>query len=338
MDWPERIGRRITPRDLHIFLAVADQGNLSKAADRLAISRPVVSKAITALEHTLGVPLLDRSPRGVEPTLYGRAVLKLAVTVFDDLRQGVKQIEFLADPTAGEVRVGCHEALAAGLVSAAINRLSSKFPKLVFQMEIGDVASLQTHLLRERKCEFAITRMLADAPEPDMDAEVLFHERIAVVAGPRSKWLKRRKIALAELVDEPWILTRTEIEPGAPVFEAFRAVGSDVPRARVLSFSLNLRQNMLATGRRLTIVPGSVIRYGPDHRLFNVLPVKLAPSSLPIAIFTLKNRTLSPAAQLFIACVRELAKPLARPASTRGTTSPQPVKGDIRASKRGGRI
>jgi DNA-binding transcriptional LysR family regulator len=224
----------------------------------------------------------------------------------------VKEIEFLADPTVGEVRVGCHEALAAGLVSAAINRLSSKYPKLVFQTELGDVLSLQTHFLRERKCEFAITRMLAAAPEPDMDAEVLFHERLAVVAGPRSKWRRRAKIALAELVNEPWILTRSEIEPGAPVFEAFRAVGLEVPRARVLSFSLNLRQNVLAAGRFLTIVPGSMIRYGPDHRLFNVLPVKLSPASLPVAIFTLKKRTLSPAAQLFIASVRELAKPLAR--------------------------
>jgi DNA-binding transcriptional LysR family regulator len=109
MEWSDRIGRRLKPRDLHVFLAVAEQGNMAKAAEQLAISRPVVSKTIAALEHTLGVRLLDRNPKGVEPTLYGHALLKRSVTVFDELRQGVKEIEFLADPNAGEVRCACTE-------------------------------------------------------------------------------------------------------------------------------------------------------------------------------------------------------------------------------------
>jgi DNA-binding transcriptional LysR family regulator len=107
MDWSDRIGRRIKPRDLHVFLAVAKQGNMAKAAESLAISRPVVSKTIADLEHALGVRLFDRSPQRVEPTLYGRALANRSVAIFDELRQSVKEIEFLADPTAGELRIGC---------------------------------------------------------------------------------------------------------------------------------------------------------------------------------------------------------------------------------------
>src|SRR5947209_7054062 len=114
----DRIGRRLTLRDLNILLAVVDSGSMSKAAALLAVSQPVVSKAIADMEHTLGVPLLDRNPRGIEPTLYGRALIKRGTAVFDELRLGVKDLEFLTDPTAGEVRIGGTRALVAGIIPA----------------------------------------------------------------------------------------------------------------------------------------------------------------------------------------------------------------------------
>ena len=83
-------------------LAVADAGSMAKAATRLAISQPAISRAIADMEHTLGVRLLDRSPQGVEPTQYGQALLKRGLAVFDELKQGVQDIEFLSDPGAGE--------------------------------------------------------------------------------------------------------------------------------------------------------------------------------------------------------------------------------------------
>jgi DNA-binding transcriptional LysR family regulator len=90
MDWSDRIGRRLKLRDLHILLAVVQWGSISRAAEHLAISHPVVSKAIADLEHALGVRLFDRSPKGIEPTEYGRAFLASSRAVFDELRQGVQ--------------------------------------------------------------------------------------------------------------------------------------------------------------------------------------------------------------------------------------------------------
>ena len=111
----ERIGRRLRLRDLHILMSVARCGGMGKAAAELAVSQPAISKAIADMEHTFGVRLLDRTAQGVEPTLYGRALLKWGAAVFDDLRQGVKEIEFLADPAAGELRIG--PAAGAGLAA-----------------------------------------------------------------------------------------------------------------------------------------------------------------------------------------------------------------------------
>jgi len=106
MDETERIERRLKLHDLRVLMSVVDGGSMSKAAERLATSQPAVSRAIADLEYSLGVQLLDRGPRGIVPTPYGRALIRRSIAAFDELRQGVKDIEFLADPTAGEVRIG----------------------------------------------------------------------------------------------------------------------------------------------------------------------------------------------------------------------------------------
>src|SRR6202008_2794146 len=103
MQLSERIGRRLKLQDLHVLMTVVQAGSMGKAAHRLNISQPAISRSIAEIEHSFGVRLLDRNRQGVEPTEYGRALLDCGVAVFDDLRQGVKKIEFLADPAAGEV-------------------------------------------------------------------------------------------------------------------------------------------------------------------------------------------------------------------------------------------
>src|SRR6202162_4319384 len=138
MRWTDRVGRRLNPHDLHVFMAVVEQGNMARAGDSLAISRPVVSRTIAGLEHALGVRLLDRGPQGVEPTLYGRALLKRSIAVFDELKQSVRDIESKpwGSPNAAEVRICFTEPMAAGFVAAVIDRLSLQYPQLVFQLEL----------------------------------------------------------------------------------------------------------------------------------------------------------------------------------------------------------
>src|SRR5947207_15639661 len=109
MDESDRIERRLKLHDVRVLISVVQAGSMHKAAERLATSQPAISRAIGELEHALGVRLLDRSPIGIEPTQYGRAFIKHGLAIFDELRQSVKDIEFLADPTAGELRIGCSE-------------------------------------------------------------------------------------------------------------------------------------------------------------------------------------------------------------------------------------
>src|SRR5262249_21394391 len=113
MDTRYRIGRRVKLHDLRILMAVVQAGSMNKAAALLNTSQPAISRSIAELEAAIGVCLLDRKRQGIEPTEYGRALLDSGAAIFDELHQGMQKIEFLADPTAGEVRIGSIIPLAA---------------------------------------------------------------------------------------------------------------------------------------------------------------------------------------------------------------------------------
>jgi DNA-binding transcriptional LysR family regulator len=310
MELQDRIGRRLKLRDLHILLAVVQSGNMAKAARALSVSQPVISKAITDLERTIGHPLFDRTPHGAEPTIFGRALLRRGLTVFDELQQGIKELEFLADPTAGELSVGCTDAIAAGLLSATIDRLLKRYPRLVFRTLHADAHTLPLTHLRERKIEMVVTRLQVPISEHEMDVDVLFNENPVIVAGANSKWVKRRNVKLSDIIDEPWILTPIDVTPESPVFEAFRATGSKMPTPSVLSFSHSIRVSLLATGNYLTVVPSSAHLFAKGGALLKRVPIELLGGIRPVAIISLKNRTLSPVARLFVENVHALTKSL----------------------------
>src|SRR5262249_48430849 len=106
LEWEKRLGRRVTLRDLHILKAAARSGSMAKAARDLGMSQPSVSEAIAKLEAAVRVRLLDRGPRGIEPTIYANALLRREQVISDELQQGIRDIEFLSNPTAGGVGIG----------------------------------------------------------------------------------------------------------------------------------------------------------------------------------------------------------------------------------------
>ena len=306
------ISRRLKLRHLNVLLAVAEWGNMARAAEHLAISKPAVSKAISDLENTLGVRLLDRRPQGLELTLYGRAFLKRSIAIFNDLGTSVTELESLADPTAGELRIGTTVAMAAGLVYAIVDRLSRQYPRLAFRATIGDLPDLHDRELRQHDIDLMIGRLPEAIPAEDTETEVLFHENAFVVAGTDSPWTRRRKIELAELINEPWSLSMPESFPTVLIERAFRTRGLAVPRGGMRSQSLEMNLAMITTGRFLGILPAVMLHFSAKRLGLKILPVDLPFKPWPIGIVTLKNRTLSPAAQLFIECAREVARPLAR--------------------------
>src|SRR3954447_22578264 len=165
-------------QDLHVLMTVVQAGTMGKAAQRLNTTQPNVSRSIADLEHALGVRLLDRHRQGVEPTKYGRALLDCGVAVFDDLRQGVKNIEFLADPTAGEVRIGSIPPLAASFVSAVTDRLSRSYPRIVFRVVATQTEALHREL-SERNVDLLVAQRVGPLADERLGFEKLYDDSYA---------------------------------------------------------------------------------------------------------------------------------------------------------------
>jgi DNA-binding transcriptional LysR family regulator len=304
MQLSERIGRRIKLQDVHVLMTVVQAGSMNKAARQLNTSQPNISKSIADLEQAIGVRLLDRHRQGVQPTEFGRALLDGGSAVFDELRQTVKKIEFLADPTAGEVRLGASPLLAATFVSGVIDRLSRRYPRIKFHLVTGLPETLLKGL-RECSVDFLIARKFGRITDEQTDFEFLFEEPCVVGASAQSIWARRRKIELSELIEAPWVLPLPGSNAVWTAFEALRARGLPHPNTVVTTDSLQTRMSLLATGRFLTLFLYSALRL-PQGPQLKPLPIELQ-TAFSNGIVTLKNRSLNPVAKLFLDTAHELA-------------------------------
>jgi DNA-binding transcriptional LysR family regulator len=306
MEWADRVGRRLKLRDLHLLITVVQLGSMAKAAAELGISQPAVSRGIADIEQTLGLRLLDRGRNGIEPTAYGSALVKRGLIVFDELKQGVEELEFLADPSVGSLRIGSTESIAAGMLPAIVERFWRDYPGVRLDVAQSVISTLHYRELRERSIDFLIGRIPTPFVEDDLEADVVYDDQVVVVAGRQSKWARSRTVKLADLSDEPWILPPSDTMPGSLAVELFRAGGAEMPRAPITTLSMHLCCRLVASGRYVANDPVSLLRFGGHDKALKRLPIKLPVQPRPVGIVTLKNRTLSPVAKLFIKCAHRV--------------------------------
>jgi DNA-binding transcriptional LysR family regulator len=229
--------------------------------------------------------------------------------VFDDLKQGIDEIDTLADPGRGIVRVGTSEQTPAELVSAVIMLLSPRYPRLAFSVTQAATTPLQSRDLRERSVDLVFGRLSLDRAEDedeDLSTEILFEDPYVVIAGEGSKWLRRRHVELDQLVDEPWFLNVSPV--GTEVISAFHAKGLEAPRQIVTSNSNQLKHALVASGQFLSVTSTSRMRLSGKRLGLWPLKVDMGIPSSRIGLVTLKGRTISPAAQLFIDGARKITK------------------------------
>jgi DNA-binding transcriptional LysR family regulator len=312
IDWEAQIGRRLRLRDLHAFFAVVRSGSMAKAAAQLGVSQPAVSKVVADLEHALGVRLLDRTRKGVEPTLYGQALLKRGLIAFDELKQSIKDIESLADPATGQLTIGCADSIAATVLLPIIDQFFARYPRVALRVDTASSPMFDDPGLRNRKYDLVLARVLTPLADlaDDLSADLLFDDRLIVAAGMHTRWARRRKIELAELVDEPWMLAPTDSWSYARLTEVFRTKALNMPKVSLMTYSLPVIFHFLANGPIISVFPHSVMRLHAARGALKILPIDLPIRPWPVAILTLKDRTLSPVAERFIACAREVVKSL----------------------------
>ena len=339
MDQADRVAHRLKLRDLRLLDTVVRSRSMARAAVQLNLTQPAVSKAISELERMLGARLLDRSRAGIEPTPHGRALLRRGAAMFDELRQGVSELASLSDPTVGQVRIAASEPIAAGVLPIVIGRLSQLYPRLSIYVTQSPIAMLQQRIpqyadLRERNVDLVFGPVVARVADDGLATEILFDDHLLVAAGARSTCHRRRKLTLGDVIDRSWCLPPLDSLVGMRCAEAFRAEGLEVPRRTVTSTSTQLQTGLVTTQKYLTMLPTSFVHFAGPRFTIKALPIKLHVEPRVIGIITLRNRTVSSAAQLFMEMVREVTKPLsqARPGSAGAKSHEPPRRGPQRRS------
>ena len=303
-----KLARHVKLRALRALIAVSQEGSIARAAKILALSQPAVSNTITELERGVGARLLDRSNRGVELTLAGKALLRRSIAVLDELRGADQEIANLSDPAAGELRLVTGQAGAAGFLPYVLLDLARAFPRIrtVLIEARWDVLPA----LRSKDADLGIARIPRDRDGKDardIVFEPLFDERLFVVAGREHPLARRRRVDNRTLATERWIMPVGGTWAADLVATEFDRLGLGISEPAIKTDSIPLRSALLQTARYLTVLPGSMLVYSRAYKELTVLPVDLAGATRTLGIACLRGRTLPPVYQPFLACARKAA-------------------------------
>jgi len=288
-------------------MIAAQAGTMGKAAKQLHMTQSAVSRSVAELEQSIGVQLFDRHPQGILPNAYGKALLSGGSAVFDDLRQTIKQIEFLSDPNSGQVIVGGSAMTSAGFLPAVIARIHEQHPNIFMQLTPAQTPSQQFQDLRDRRVDLIVSRV-PRILDDEIEAEVLFRDNLVVIASANSKWAQRKKIELRELAGEFWCLPPHDVPVGGHVADAFRESVLKYPPKGAVVGSLQLFATLVHGEPFLGIYPESMLRFSTNFPDLRILPISLPHQPEAVGVMTLRHRTQSPASKLFVECARDVAK------------------------------
>jgi DNA-binding transcriptional LysR family regulator len=226
----------------------------------------------------------------------------------------VAELEFLADPKRGRLNIGVTESIAAGFLPAVIDQFSRRYSGVQLNVLQAVISQLHYRELRERSIDLMIGRIPANFAEDDLQAETLFDDRVMIVVGRTSPWSRAAGLKLKDLADAPWILPPAGTLPGSLAAEFFRAEDLPLPRAPITTLSIHVCCQLAATGRFVTVLPGSILRFNGSKLALKILPIRLPVQPRPVGVVTLRKRTPSPVARLFIDAVRAAADQKMKPA------------------------
>ena len=296
-------------RHLRYFIAVAEESNFTRAAERLGMQQPPLSQALQALERELGVKLFERLPRGVELTAAGSAFLADARATVAGLAQAAVRTKRVAAGVEGSLVVGLASSAAThSIVPRVIAAYRETYPAVDLSFIEGNAASL-TEAVLNGQAQVVLLRAPVDHPPEVRFVEVLREPMLAALPArhPLAVEARKRKqpsVSLAELCGMPLILTR---RPGAPGMYAdlLAACAEEDLEPRIAAEVGNMLTNILlvASGVGVSVVPASM--RGIQSELVSYLPLRGARRLVaPLTLLSLRNDP-NPAAGRFVQLARE---------------------------------
>ncbi|MGQ4599837.1 LysR substrate-binding domain-containing protein [Nocardia sp. R6R-6] len=296
---------RLKLRHLTLIAAIADEGSLIATAKALHVTQPAVTRALHEVEQILEVPLFDRGPRGVTPTIFGESFIEHARSVLAQLRQAGGQIDLLTRAEIGRVRVGTHLAGSNILLPRAIASLKAQHPKLIVAVQEATPDLLYDSLLTGRT-DLVIGRLRAEPPQ-QLCQERLYVEPMQLVTRADHPARDFDLPQLSQLLDFPWIMPVEQTSLRSELESLFVAEGLPLPENRVECTSILIVRELLLSTDMIAVLPQLIIR--SDKRLA-VLQTKLHALSRSVGVTMRSRAPMVPAAQMLLQHLRVAAAAL----------------------------
>lgn len=304
--------RRVTGvklRQLHHFLAVIELGSLRRAAKELGISEPALSKSLQQLEEVLQVPLLDRSPRGMKPTVYGESLIAHARIVRNELEQAVTDLGEMRGLARGMLRIGTGPSSAIVELPRAIARFSALYPEIRTIVREGLLSDLMPGIL-QGELDFALVAITGEPIDADLEQEALVESGLGIIARADHPLAGEKALAPRALEELPWLLPPRQ-DPVRLAFETLWARNGLKPLVPIaesssILFILSCLRELDAVG----FLPNSVVEIGGAERQFVRLDIAGFNLKRQLGIVRRSRTTLSPPARMLIRELQSVARDL----------------------------
>lgn len=307
MSTPWYIRARLKTRQLLLLVALADEGNIHRAAEVLNMTQPAASKLLRELEEMLGVPLFERLPRGMRPTVYGDAMIRHARAVVGSLDQAHEDVTGLLAGRLGHVAVGAITSPAVKLLPPAVAELKRDYPGLRVSLEIENSNVLLERLAQD-KLDLVVARLFAEHDKLHLRYEPLAGEPVCVVGRRGHPLLQAPALSLNDVEQAAWI-----VPPAGSVlrhrFDLMFQRASLIPPSNVVeTAALLFVTQMVEQSDMLAVLAADVAQYYARHGMVSILPLDVPCHMDDFGIITRTDRLLSPAAMMMAQALREAGR------------------------------
>lgn len=292
-------------RDLEYFAAVAEHRHIGRAAEALDLSQPALSKSLRRLEQSLGARLVNRTPKGIELTAEGAALVSHVRQLRLSVADVAREIADLSAGRTGQLRVGAAPGVVEDLLASACSAFVADAPNVTLTVTVAANDALLP-ALRSGELDLIVSGVPTPPPD-DLVHERLLDDEVVVFASTKHPLARRKRVSVAEVGRERWAMTVLNAQDGNLPQRVFEDSGLRDPRIAVKTSYLPLRDHMVASSSLLGLSSRRLLRQ-MSHRLSVVeLPVRELMRSRCIAVSYRKDAYLSPAARRLIALLRTTA-------------------------------
>ena len=296
-------------RDIEYFAAVAEHSNVRRASEALGLSPPALSRILRRLEESMKAKLVKRTPKGVELTEVGSALLAQVRRIRLTLDDVTREAADLSEGRAGHLRIGVSAARAEE-VPAAYAALLKDAPNVTLAITVSD-NDVMLPALRNGQLDL-IVNYLTESPYEGCVKEILYDDEVVVYASANHPLARRKIVTLVDLARERWALSPVNMLPWHWLYRAFQDRGLSPPRVAVETRSVRLRLQTVASSNLLGFISIRIIRQAAPRFRLKPLPVKEVTWRRSVGVIYRDGGYLSPAAKRFIEILKLTAREISK--------------------------